>query len=124
MEEAGNVILGTSNVLLDSSCRYAECNFGNFITDAMVAHVSRVIRILIKILMSKLLFQFARYPIPAEGTWTPAAIAIINAGGIRSSIDAGSKVELKDFKVLFFKFNSFQISHTTIWLRRIRSVIP
>ncbi|GJQ83469.1 hypothetical protein Trydic_g8594 [Trypoxylus dichotomus] len=67
VEAAGNQVLGTSKVFLNSYCRYAECNLGNFLTDAMVAY----------------------YASESNETWTKAAIGIINAGGIRTSMDIG-----------------------------------
>ncbi|KAI4455137.1 nucleotidase-related [Holotrichia oblita] len=69
VEEVGNRVLGTSKVYLDQgSCRYSECNLGNFMTDAMVAYYAN---------------NFT------DTKWTKAAIGIVNAGGIRTSISAG-----------------------------------
>ena len=58
-------VIGESSVVLDGereTCRFAECNLGDLITDAMVAATQ------------------------SEGT----EIAILNGGGIRSSIAAGA----------------------------------
>lgn len=56
-------------MFLNGTCRFNECNIGNFIADAMV-------------------YQYAR---DYEGDyWTDAAIAIIQAGGIRTSLDIGN----------------------------------
>ncbi|XP_022902715.2 apyrase [Onthophagus taurus] len=69
VDASGNRLLGHTNVHLDqSSCRTSECNLGNFITDAMVAYFANEAE---------------------EGSWTAAPIAIINAGGIRTSINKG-----------------------------------
>ncbi|KAK9711182.1 5prime-nucleotidase, C-terminal domain [Popillia japonica] len=69
VEEVGNTPLGTSKVHLNqTNCRYSECNLGNFMTDAMVAYYANN---------------------STEDTWTKAAIGMVNAGGIRTSIGAG-----------------------------------
>jgi 5'-nucleotidase len=59
-------VVGTTSVILDGiSCRLRECNMGNLITDAMV-------------------FKYAS---EYKGLgWTDAPIAIMQGGGIRSSI--------------------------------------
>ncbi|XP_075980816.1 trifunctional nucleotide phosphoesterase protein YfkN-like [Anticarsia gemmatalis] len=59
-------VVGTTPVVLDGdTCRLRECNMGNLITDAMVE----------------------RYAADYNGTgWTDAPIAIMQGGGIRSSI--------------------------------------
>lgn len=59
-------ILGISTIDLDArSCRLVECNIGNLIADAMIEH------------------YVARY----NGTkWTDTSIAIIQGGGIRTSV--------------------------------------
>ncbi|XP_037874333.1 ecto-nucleotidase isoform X2 [Bombyx mori] len=58
-------IMGTTLVFLDGSCRTKECNLGNLITDSMVY----------------------RYAVDYKGEhWTDAPIAILQGGGIRSSI--------------------------------------
>lgn len=60
------VVLGTTSVKLDGlTCRLKECNIGNLITDAMVHKYA------------------SEYKGPG---WTDAPIAIIQGGGIRSSI--------------------------------------
>ncbi|XP_049854134.1 apyrase-like [Schistocerca gregaria] len=69
VEETGSRVLGRTNVLLNASnfvCRGYECNIGNFLTDAMVdEHVV----------------------IGQQGRWTRAAVALMNGGNIRTSID-------------------------------------
>ncbi|XP_046602712.1 apyrase isoform X2 [Neodiprion lecontei] len=67
VDELGDTTVGTTKVRLYKNCRYGECNVGNLITDAMVdAYVG--------------LAENSTY-------WTYAAIACINAGGIRSTIE-------------------------------------
>lgn len=64
--KTSEVVLGKTSIKLDgSSCRLKECNMGNLITDAMVH----------------------KYAAEYKGQgWTDAPIAIIQGGGIRSSI--------------------------------------
>ncbi|XP_078588360.1 snake venom 5'-nucleotidase-like [Branchiostoma floridae x Branchiostoma japonicum] len=61
--------IGNTHVLLDGSCRLGECNLGNLITDSM-------------------LHQNNKHP--DEVGWNDVGIAILNAGGIRSTISQGS----------------------------------
>lgn len=67
-----NRIVGVSKVTLQKSgCNYQECNLGSFITDSYVHN----------------------YVTDAEpGEWTYAAIAIMNVGGIRTTLTAGGRV--------------------------------
>ncbi|KAF7284751.1 hypothetical protein GWI33_021620 [Rhynchophorus ferrugineus] len=66
----GSVQLGSTLVKLSKSgCYYRECSLGNFVTDAYV-------------------YAYAQSA-PA-GAWTKAAIAFINAGGLRDSIEIGN----------------------------------
>ncbi|KAI9563179.1 hypothetical protein GHT06_010637 [Daphnia sinensis] len=61
--------VGKTLVFLDGNrlaCRMVECNLGNFIADAYV----------------DLFTKFA-----GEGQWTKVAIALVNGGGVRASID-------------------------------------
>ncbi|KRT83949.1 Calcineurin-like phosphoesterase, partial [Oryctes borbonicus] len=68
VESYGDKVLGKSKVFLQqSNCRYAECNLGNLLTDAMVAY----------------------YASESDENWTKAAIAVMNAGGIRTAINKG-----------------------------------
>ncbi|KAJ4433449.1 hypothetical protein ANN_15752 [Periplaneta americana] len=63
-----NRVIGSTKVLLDESsdaCKKGECNIGNLVTDAFVN-------------------EYTKYAQP--GSWTRAAIAFINSGGIRTSI--------------------------------------
>lgn len=64
--------IGYSKVYLDGEtdhCRLQECNLGNLITDAIIDY-------------------HVNYSHP-ESYWAPAAIALWNGGGIRSSINKG-----------------------------------
>ncbi|KAJ8919180.1 hypothetical protein NQ315_012167 [Exocentrus adspersus] len=66
----GEVVIGSTLVTLSrSTCRYAECTLGDFVTDAMV---------------------YAWMDEAEEGSWTYASIAIINAGGLRTDIQIGN----------------------------------
>ncbi|XP_063706001.1 protein 5NUC-like [Culicoides brevitarsis] len=74
IEEYGNLVIGYTAVLFDGhTCRYRECNFGNFITDAMV-------------------FQHAINYTSSSGEWTDAAIGMMQAGGIRGTIDENTNI--------------------------------
>ncbi|CAH1789487.1 unnamed protein product [Owenia fusiformis] len=66
-----NTTVGSTNVFLDgerSSCRYGECNFGNFYADA---------------LLDKNIYS------PTDTAWNNVSLAVMNSGGIRSSIKHG-----------------------------------
>ncbi|XP_002092432.3 protein 5NUC isoform X2 [Drosophila yakuba] len=69
LEELENMILGYTKVFLEGGniCRMRECNLGNLVTDAMI--YSRVLE-------NK-----------GGEFWTDTAIAFMQGGGIRSSID-------------------------------------
>lgn len=72
LEAVKNELVGKTLVTLDGereSCRLKECNLGNLITDATIDY-------------------HATFAHPND-TWAPAAIAIANGGGIRSSIALG-----------------------------------
>ncbi|XP_059178708.1 snake venom 5'-nucleotidase-like isoform X2 [Physella acuta] len=64
-------VVGETYVLLKADrqlCRVAECNMGNVIADAMIHHNLRHL----------------------NGTWTDVGMAMINGGGIRTSINIGN----------------------------------
>ncbi|KAK2577173.1 hypothetical protein KPH14_003330 [Odynerus spinipes] len=64
-----SMVVGKSRVLLDGdskTCRRAECNLGNLITDAIIDYNAQ------------------EYVV--KGAWTDAAIAVQNSGSIRASI--------------------------------------
>lgn len=65
-----NTVVGQTKVILQGdNCRKEECNFGNLLTDAMV-HM-----------------RAGLYSVGDDNRWTDAAIAFLQGGGIRSSID-------------------------------------
>ncbi|XP_012260987.2 apyrase-like [Athalia rosae] len=72
IDAQGNRPVGSTKVILQNNCRLGECNFGNLITDAMVD----------------------TYVDLAENStyWTYAALACINAGGIRGGIESKNGV--------------------------------
>ncbi|XP_038059746.1 snake venom 5'-nucleotidase-like [Patiria miniata] len=63
-----NVYIGRTHVLLDGSCRLAECNLGNFLADAYVRQAIRF---------------------PDELQWNDVSIAIVNGGSIRATLYQG-----------------------------------
>lgn len=68
IDAEANVVIGSTKVFLDASssaCRKGECNIGNLIANAFVD-------------------EYVNLAPP--GSWTRAAIGIINSGGIRTSI--------------------------------------
>ncbi|XP_066994562.2 apyrase [Anabrus simplex] len=69
MEEMAKQEVGTTKVFLNASrgaCRKGECNIGSFLTDAIVNELVKKAE---------------------NGSWTYAAIALTNSGGIRTSIE-------------------------------------
>lgn len=69
INNVSSTVVGKSRVLLDGdskSCRRAECNLGNLITDAIIDYNAQ------------------EYTV--KGAWTDAAIAVQNSGSIRASI--------------------------------------
>ncbi|XP_018574672.1 apyrase [Anoplophora glabripennis] len=65
----GEQVIGSTLVTLSrSNCRYAECTLGDFVTDAMV---------------------YSWMDEAEEGSWTYAAIGIMNSGGLRTDIQVG-----------------------------------
>lgn len=86
LDELKNKEIGDTLVYLDgqrSSCRLKECNLGNLITDAMVDFHT----------------QFAL----SNTSWAPAAIALLNGGGIRDSIVSGTMTLGNVLQVLPFE---------------------
>lgn len=68
IDAEGKKVIGSTAVFLDSSnsaCRMGECNMGNLITNAFVDEYVETAK---------------------PGSWTRAAIGLINSGGIRASI--------------------------------------
>lgn len=73
LEAEKQKVVGYSAVYLEGDskvCRLMECNLGNLITDGMVSHHA--------------------HKIPLNGSWSDAAIAILNSGGIRAPIERGN----------------------------------
>lgn len=69
VDNISSTVVGKSRVLLDGdskTCRRAECNLGNLITDAIIDYNAQ------------------EYTL--KGAWTDAAIAVQNSGSIRASI--------------------------------------
>lgn len=62
-------IIGSTKTSLDPNCRSVECNMGNFVMDAVVYNRAK------------------QYKGPY---WTDAAIAVMNGGGIRSTVPVGN----------------------------------
>lgn len=58
-----------TRVIMNGTCRLNECNMGNFIADSMV-------------------YQRARHHQGAF--WTDAAVALVQGGGIRSTLSTGN----------------------------------
>lgn len=90
-------VIGQTRVLLDASrCRFEECNIGNMISDAMVM----------------------TYAMSREQTnefWTDAAIAFIQGGGIRASIEVGEggNITKKDLKTVLPFGNAMILAEVT-----------
>lgn len=73
VEAYENEVIGTTKVILEGdNCRKEECNMGNLLTDAMVS------------------IRAGLYTLSDNNKWTDAAIAIVQGGGVRSSIDTVS----------------------------------
>ncbi|CAH1112590.1 unnamed protein product [Psylliodes chrysocephalus] len=70
IDREGARVLGSTLVKLDrTNCFTQECTLGNFVTDAFV-------------------YQYTKTA--PEGSWTEAAIALMNAGGLRTNIEVGN----------------------------------
>ncbi|XP_045479612.1 apyrase-like [Harmonia axyridis] len=70
VRKSGNDIIGSTLVRLErDDCRMGECLLGNFVTDAMV---------------------FSYIITAPKASWTKAAIALMNTGGLRTSIAKGN----------------------------------
>jgi 5'-nucleotidase len=69
VDELGDKIVGKTLVTLDQTmCRHSECLLGDFVADAMV-------------------YSYAE--VAEESSWTYAALAVVNAGGLRTTIETG-----------------------------------
>jgi 5'-nucleotidase len=89
-------IVGSSKVFLNGSCRLNECNLGNFIADSMVY------------------WNAINYQ--SNDSWTDAAIALIQGGGIRTSIDQkqnGGNISMSDASTILPFGNNVVIVEVT-----------
>lgn len=78
MNKQGNRDVGELRVpLMKPECSYHECNLGNFITDAFVHH-------------------YATASPPSMIDWTPATIALMPVGGLRTTLSKGSTFTVND----------------------------
>ncbi|XP_019539981.3 protein 5NUC-like [Aedes albopictus] len=102
-------VIGQTRVLLDATrCRFEECNIGNMIADSMVMTYT----------MSR--DDSSQY-------WTDAAIAFVQGGGIRASIEVGQdgNITKKDLKTVLPFGNAIilaEVTGETIRLMLERSV--
>lgn len=90
-------VIGQTRVLLDATrCRFEECNIGNMIADSMVMTYT----------MSQ--DESSQY-------WTDAAIAFIQGGGIRASIEVGQdgNITKKDLKTVLPFGNAVVVAEVT-----------
>lgn len=90
-------VIGQTRVLLDATrCRFEECNIGNMIADSMVMTYT----------MSR--DESSQY-------WTDAAIAFIQGGGIRASIEVGQdgNITKKDLKTVLPFGNAIILAEVT-----------
>lgn len=72
IDSLGRHIVGHSSVTLErDGCNSDSCPLGNFIADAFVNH-------------------YATKEPKGVGEWTAASVAIINTGGLRTTIEKGS----------------------------------
>ncbi|KAJ3665034.1 hypothetical protein Zmor_000550 [Zophobas morio] len=69
VDAVGNRVIGSTLVTLDESmCRYSECLLGNFVADVMV---------------------YSYIELADNSSWTYAALAVYNTGGLRTTIEKG-----------------------------------
>lgn len=74
VDEVGQRVIGEiKNVLYQRDCAVAECNIGNFVTDASIDYY----------------VSHPNYQNESSNAWTYATIALTNAGGIRTSLPPG-----------------------------------
>ncbi|XP_055640516.1 protein 5NUC-like isoform X2 [Toxorhynchites rutilus septentrionalis] len=92
-----NEVIGQTRVLLDATrCRFEECNIGNMITDSMV-------------------MTYASTREQHNEHWADAAIAFIQGGGIRASIEVGvdGNITKKDLKTVLPFGNAMILAEVT-----------
>lgn len=74
VDEQSKRVIGHTRVELNrTECYFGECNLGNLFADSFVHH-------------------YAANEAADEGMWTKAAIALVNAGGMRASFSKGGKL--------------------------------
>ncbi|XP_055606469.1 protein 5NUC-like [Uranotaenia lowii] len=98
-------VIGQTKVLLDATrCRFEECNMGNMLADSMVMTYTLS------------LDESSQY-------WTDAAIAFIQGGGIRASIEVGAtgNITKKDLKTVLPFGNAVVLAEVTG--KQIRSML-
>lgn len=72
IDMTGKRVIGHSDVTMERiGCNSHECDLGNFITDIFVNH-------------------YVNNEPKAEDEWTTSAVAIVNTGGLRTTIEKGS----------------------------------
>ncbi|XP_062565735.1 protein 5NUC-like [Armigeres subalbatus] len=87
-------VIGETKVLLDATrCRFEECNIGSMIADSMVT-------------------VYTMSYDNSSDSWTDAAIAFIQGGGIRASIEAGN-ITKKDLKTVLPFGNAIILAEVT-----------
>lgn len=71
IDSIGSHVVGHSSITMErDGCNSGECALGDFITDIFVNH-------------------YATKATKAADEWTAAAIAIVNTGGLRTTIEKG-----------------------------------
>lgn len=74
MDQTGRRIVGHSDIKMERlGCNSHECELGNFITDVFVHHYE------------------TQQPKAAD-EWTSSSIAIVNTGGLRTTIEEGGTI--------------------------------
>lgn len=84
LDAIGRRVVGSSEINMERvGCNSRECDLGNFITDIFVHHYA------------------TEEPKQAD-EWTSSCIAIVNTGGLRTTIEKGGKQALIDRFYLHF----------------------
>lgn len=96
-------IVAETHVYLNGSCRFVECNLGNFIADSMV---------------------YQRAKLHTGAFWTDAAIALVQGGGVRQSVSVGKITAYDMLSVLPFanKLVVVELNAEDMWSTFERSV--
>lgn len=86
IDKKGNEKIGVTKVRLKKQlCYLQECNLGNFIADSFIYYY---------------LTTFSN----RESLWNDSVIALVNAGGIRATINSGRKLILFGIIFIFILF--------------------